>query len=162
MKTDIPVEIKLDENYHLEADDVCWTLTFEKEGEMNEKTGKPKFTRNQSYYGQLNHALTAYVDKKAKGSDSAKELLKRFNEVEKTILSVEDKILDYLKSNPDQNDRKCIKCGKDTGKKYCCDRMTVIKKKEGDPQEPTPAGGSTKRVVREEAPKKKAAKKARH
>jgi hypothetical protein len=48
--------------YHkLTADGNGFTLTYEKEGEVNPATGRPTLTRKITYHSSLEQALSAYV-----------------------------------------------------------------------------------------------------
>lgn len=53
--------MKLGENHTLEADGNGFTLTYEKEGEMNPVTSKPILTRKITYHSNLEQSLEAYV-----------------------------------------------------------------------------------------------------
>ncbi len=57
--------MKLDENYSITRNAYNVILRYEKEGVINEKTGKPAVTTNEWYYKNLEDALNAYVDKAA-------------------------------------------------------------------------------------------------
>ena len=54
--------MKLDENYSIEKDPYCWILRYEKTGEINEKTGKPIQTLNETYHNSTKQALAEYLD----------------------------------------------------------------------------------------------------
>lgn len=56
--------IKLDNNYTIESDGLNLILRYKKEGEINEKTGKPKTSKGETYHATLEQALWAYIDKK--------------------------------------------------------------------------------------------------
>lgn len=58
--------IILDENFRIEPDAYNYTLFFEKEGEINPKTGKPTKTESQWYPPTLQDALRSYVREKAR------------------------------------------------------------------------------------------------
>lgn len=57
--------IKINDNWFIEKDQYNWILTFENEGEINEKTGKPVHTINRWYYPTLQLALLACLGKGA-------------------------------------------------------------------------------------------------
>lgn len=82
------MNIQLDENYSIESDSACWTLTYEKQGAINPKTGKPIISRDASYHANLKQALVKYLDNSLKPSKDAQDVLSRIVEVEKTIEKV--------------------------------------------------------------------------
>lgn len=82
------MNIQLDENYSIESDAACWTLTYEKEGDINPKTGKPIVSRDASYHANLKQALVKYLDNSLKPCKDAQDVLKRITELEKTIEKV--------------------------------------------------------------------------
>lgn len=77
--------IQLDEFYRIEEDAVSWNLIYEKEGEINDKTGKPSISRDASYHANLKQALVVYLDKSLKGSTDAQDVIRRITEAEERI-----------------------------------------------------------------------------
>ena len=82
------MNIQLDENYSIESDTACWVLNYEKEGEINPKTGKPIISPDASYHANLRQALAKYLDNALKPCKDAQDLMRRITEVEKTIEKV--------------------------------------------------------------------------
>lgn len=66
--------MKLDEFFTVENDRHSWTLTYRKEGELNEK-GNPKITSWSHYHSRLKHALEDYVDQSVKPAPTAEAIL---------------------------------------------------------------------------------------
>ena len=65
--------MKLDENFTLENDQNSWTLYYEEnKGKLNKK-GEPIISKNQTYHKNIQHALTAYIDKALKPCESVIE-----------------------------------------------------------------------------------------
>lgn len=81
-------ELILDENYTLTASEYNWTLKYEKEGEVNLVTGKPKVSRDETYHRTMNQGLAAYVDKK----------LKTGHEISADILAISEQLQQLLNS----------------------------------------------------------------
>lgn len=77
--------IQLDEFYRIEEDAASWNLIYEKEGEINDKTGKPSISRDASYHANLKQALVVYLDKSLKGSTDAQDVIRRITEAEERI-----------------------------------------------------------------------------
>ncbi len=77
--------MKLDEFYTVEPDTACWTLTYEKIGDINPKTGKPTITRDASYHANLKQALVKYLDNCLKSSADIQDVKNRITEVEQKI-----------------------------------------------------------------------------
>ena len=77
--------MRLDEFYTVIDDGNCWTLAYEKEGDVNPKTGKPTISRDASYHANLKQALTAYFHKNLAGDRTWQEIIDRMNEIEKRI-----------------------------------------------------------------------------
>lgn len=78
--------MKIDENWSIEADSACWILSFEKEGEVNPKTGRPKMTRTQTYHATLASGLRWYLMESLKPSTDAQDVLARITEAEANII----------------------------------------------------------------------------
>ena len=77
--------IQLDEYYRIEEDAASWNLIYEKEGEINAKTGKPSISRDASYHANLKQALVMYLDKSLKGSTDVQDVIQRISEAEARI-----------------------------------------------------------------------------
>lgn len=60
-------------------------LQYEKKGDINPKTGKPKTTRDVSYHANLKQALSKYLDESLKPSTELQGVLNRIAQVEQTI-----------------------------------------------------------------------------
>lgn len=81
--------IKLDENYTIEGTANYWLLRYEKTGDINAETGKPKISRNEYYHNTLQNALASYADKKLKEIEDipagvlklSEDLKQLFNEI---------------------------------------------------------------------------------
>lgn len=80
--------IQLDEYYRIEEDAASWNLIYEKEGEINDKTGKPSISRDASYHANLKQALVVYLDKCLKGSTDIQDVVRRITEAEARIEAV--------------------------------------------------------------------------
>lgn len=61
--------MKLDENYSLTHDSNCWILMFDKDGDLNEETGRPKHSHWETYHVSCKQALEKYIDSKMKEVD---------------------------------------------------------------------------------------------
>lgn len=68
-------KIKLDDEYRIESDSVCWTLVYDVITGKNEKTGKDKRRYETWYYPSLEYGLNQYVDLKGRGSATSDELV---------------------------------------------------------------------------------------
>jgi len=79
------MKIKLDENFTIDSDAACWTLTYEKTGDINPSTGKPTVSRDVSYHMNLKQALSRYLDDCLKPSTGIQDVLRRISEVEEKI-----------------------------------------------------------------------------
>lgn len=62
--------MKLDDNYSVDYDGMQYVLSFEKEGEINPKTGKPIIRKDQWYPSTLGQALSLFMDKKLKDEET--------------------------------------------------------------------------------------------
>lgn len=71
--------IQLDKNYRVEVDSVSWTLIYEKEGEINQQTGKPVLHSKRSYHATLKNALIAYFDESLAPCQNVQEVLDMIN-----------------------------------------------------------------------------------
>jgi len=74
--------IQLDEFYRVEHDAACWTLVYEKHGDINPNTGKPKTSRDAAYFPNLKQTLIRYLDESLKGSTEVLDVINRIREVE--------------------------------------------------------------------------------
>lgn len=91
--------MKLDEHYTLEGEDSNWILNFKKAtGEVNEKTGKPTYSRGKWYFPRIEQALKKYVDHALKPSESIKQVIAKQEEVMQVI--------EALTINPKERRRK--------------------------------------------------------
>lgn len=77
--------MKLDEFYTVEPDTACWVLTYEKQGDINPKTGKPTISRDVSYHADLKQSLVAYLDKCLEPSTDIQDVIHRISEAENRI-----------------------------------------------------------------------------
>lgn len=77
--------IKLDDYYTIESDASCWSLLYEKQGDINPNTGKPIVSRDASYHANLKQALHKYLDNCLKQPESVQGLMVRLAQVEATI-----------------------------------------------------------------------------
>ena len=69
--------MKIDDHYTIEHDSTCWTLSYEKIGDINPDTEKPKISKWQTYHISLKQALEAYFDAKlAEGDNVSPEGIK--------------------------------------------------------------------------------------
>lgn len=79
--------IKLDDHFYLKNDSTSWTLVYEKEGEVNNKTGKPKITRRTWHTGTVDQALKRYIDESLKPCQSVLAMLTTLNRCMKKLES---------------------------------------------------------------------------
>lgn len=77
--------IRLDDNYRIEEDSCSWNLIYEKEGDINPKTGKPIISRDASYHANLKQALTWYLHLSQSGSETLQDAIRAISEAEKRI-----------------------------------------------------------------------------
>lgn len=54
--------IKIDQNWTITKDSFQWVLTYEAEGEVNPKTGKPSKTVRTTYHSTLAQVLRHFAD----------------------------------------------------------------------------------------------------
>ena len=73
------MRIKLDDNWSVESDTSSWNLHYEKEGEINPKTGKPMMTRNESYHARLVDALKCYLNEVPKSATTIGQVVAEWN-----------------------------------------------------------------------------------
>ena len=66
--------MQLDKNYWLEPDEMQWVLHYENTY-FDEKKNKNATTKNTYFYGNLSQALTGYVDKKLKKSETVENAI---------------------------------------------------------------------------------------
>lgn len=72
--------MKLDEHYTIEWDAHSWNLRYLKEGELNEKTGKPMITHRLTYHTTIREALLKYTDHILHPCETITEVLNVLNE----------------------------------------------------------------------------------
>lgn len=77
--------MKLDAFYTVEPDTACWVLTYEKQGEINPNTGKPKVSRDVSYHANLKQALVTYLDKCLEPSTDIQDAINHISATEERI-----------------------------------------------------------------------------
>lgn len=77
--------IKLDEFYRVEEDSHSWNLVYEKQGDINPNTGKPKLSSDVSYHANLRQALSWYLHKSQSGSTTIHEAVTAMLEAEERI-----------------------------------------------------------------------------
>ena len=90
--------VTIDEYYTISCDAHCWTLQYEKQKGVNEKTGKPIVRRRQSYHGTFEQAIKKYADEKLKENvydDAAHDtglILDELRSIKDTIEKLSEKI----------------------------------------------------------------------
>lgn len=77
--------LHLDENWKIDDSTDNVTLIYEKEGEINPKTNKPKVSRREYYYGNVPQALSAYSKKSLSGCETLKEVLEKLEKIDEKI-----------------------------------------------------------------------------
>lgn len=86
--------IKIDEHYTLTPSKHCWTLKYEKEGDINPDTDRPTITRRESFHGSFEQAIRKYADERLKDTvyDDAKHdigiIISKLNRIEQTIQNI--------------------------------------------------------------------------
>lgn len=85
-------KIVLDENYYLTNDSNQWVLNFEKEGDINKKTGKVIITRDKWYYSSIQDCLQRYLNENPKSSPNIEHLIRTLEDISDKISSL-DKII---------------------------------------------------------------------
>lgn len=81
--------MKIDNNYSIENDSHQWILKYEREGDINQKTGKPTKSESKWYCGTLKQALQRYLDECLKPAKDAQTIIQ-------LIVLSEQKITEYL------------------------------------------------------------------
>lgn len=85
------MSIKINDNYSIEKDSYSWNLKYESIGDINPATGKPTITSRQTFHGNLEQALNAFIDDSTTG-DSVQELIQNLKqariEVKEAICSL--------------------------------------------------------------------------
>lgn len=76
--------MKIDEEYYIEIDSLCWTLIYERT-KYNEEKGKNITTTNRTYHSSLKQALNTYVDSALKPVPDVTMVIKALGEMETKI-----------------------------------------------------------------------------
>lgn len=84
-----PAKVVLDKDYFITADNFCWTLNLEREGEISKTTGKPTVSRKQTFHGSLKYALLDYADNSLVPCKDATEILAALARVEEAINKID-------------------------------------------------------------------------
>lgn len=79
------MKIQLDDNWYVEADATSWNLHYEKEGDINPKTGKPTMTHDVSYHARLVDALKCYLNEVPKSATTVGQLVLEWNKAAERI-----------------------------------------------------------------------------
>ncbi len=66
--------MRIDENYSLENDAHQWILKYERQGDINQKTGNPTKSESKWYCGTINQALQRYLDESLKPAQNIEQL----------------------------------------------------------------------------------------
>lgn len=77
--------IQLDKHYRIERDTASWNLVYEKQGEVNPNTGKPKMSRDVTYHANLKQALVTYLDVSLEGSTDVQSVVAAISAAEERI-----------------------------------------------------------------------------
>jgi len=77
--------IKLDEHYYLTNDSNQWVLNFEKEGEINPKTGKPTIKKDTWYCGTIQGCIRRYYNESTKDCSNLQELKESIDKIESKL-----------------------------------------------------------------------------
>lgn len=79
--------ITLSNNFRIEFDTYSVNLIYEKEGDINEETGKPIITKKTYFCSNLTRALLMYMDKciAVDNPDTFEEVINKLDEVANTI-----------------------------------------------------------------------------
>lgn len=84
--------IKLDDNWRIDNSSGSATLVFEKEGEINEKTGKPTISKDIFYYSTVKQALIGYTNRCLVYLDDIPSILNKLESIENLIKNTKDEI----------------------------------------------------------------------
>lgn len=84
--------IKLDDNWRIDNSSGSATLIFEKEGDINDKTGRPTISKDTFFYSTVKQALIGYTNRCLVYSDSITEVLNKLESIENLIKSIKDEI----------------------------------------------------------------------
>lgn len=85
--------MRIDENHHITSDAHNFTLHFEREGELNEKTGKRAVSKWKTYHGTLLQALLAYQNSCLKDCSRLDEIIDMLKGSEERISKLVGKSL---------------------------------------------------------------------
>ncbi len=77
--------IQLDKHYRIERDAASWNLVYEKQGDINPDTGKPRMSRDVTYHANLKGALTFYLDLSCDGSTDVQSVVEAITAAEARI-----------------------------------------------------------------------------
>lgn len=76
--------MKINEYYSVERDQYCFVLTFEKEGDINPKTGNPTKTFRKTYHSNMEQVLNKVLDDTVHG-ESFEDILEAIKQVREDI-----------------------------------------------------------------------------
>lgn len=79
--------MRLDDNYTIEQDPHNIILRYEKEGDINPKTGKPTITKHEYYYKDVQDALKAYINKSIDVNEDVESVLERLSHAMERVKS---------------------------------------------------------------------------
>lgn len=82
--------IKLDDNWRIDNSSGSATLVFEKEGDINEKTGKPTISKDIFYYSTVKQVLIGYTNRCLVYSDNITSILSKLESIENLIKNMND------------------------------------------------------------------------
>lgn len=82
--------IKLDDNWRIDNSSGSATLVFEKEGDINEKTGKLTISKDVFYYSTVKQALIGYTNRCLVYSENITEVLNKLESIENLIKNMKD------------------------------------------------------------------------
>lgn len=85
------MRLKIDDEYYIEVDSFCWTLTHERT-KYNEEKGKYITTTNRTYYSSLKQALNAYVDFSLKPIPDVAKVINVIDQMETKIENLVKKL----------------------------------------------------------------------
>lgn len=81
-------KIQIDKQFYIKSASVGYSLNFEMQLDtINEKTGKPKISKEQWFYPSVKMCLKQYLEESMRPSQSVKDLIDRIEEAEKKIES---------------------------------------------------------------------------
>jgi hypothetical protein len=79
--------MKLDDNYFIKQDAHNVILCYEKEGDVNPKTGKPMVSKSEWYYNKLEDALNGYLNRAIDANEDVNSVLSELSRAKEVVRS---------------------------------------------------------------------------